>query len=77
MSAQLLKVSLVGVRKVLRLERDAWPMVPWLRQATDEEYPPSRAPPGLYPLFLRYCYSYGYIPSSRRFLDCPRLNGPK
>ena len=36
MSAQMLEVSLLGVGTVLRLERDAWSMVKWLRQATNE-----------------------------------------
>ena len=40
MSAQMLEVSLllIGVKMVLRLERDAWSMVKWLRQARN--YPP-------------------------------------
>ena len=42
MSAQLLEVSLLGVGAVLRLERDAWSMVKWLRQATNEYAPPPR-----------------------------------
>ena len=40
MSAQMLDVSLLGVGTVLRLERDAWSMVKWLRPATNE-YAPS------------------------------------
>ena len=47
MSANMLKVSLVGVETVLCLERDAWSMVELLMQATDE-YPP---PPLPYRLF--------------------------
>ena len=39
MSAQILEVFLLGAGTVLRLERDAWSMVPRLRQATNE-YPP-------------------------------------
>ena len=39
MSAQMLELSLLGVGTVLRLERDAWSMVKWLRQAANE-YPP-------------------------------------
>ena len=38
----MLEVSLLGEGTVLRLERDAWSMVKWLRQATDEYPPPSR-----------------------------------
>ena len=41
MSARMLEVSLLGVGTVLRLERDAWSMVKWLRQATNE-YPHHR-----------------------------------
>ena len=46
MSAQLLEVSLLGVGRVLRLERDAWSMVQLLRQATNEYPlpPPAGAP---------------------------------
>ena len=44
MSAQMLEVSLLGVGTVLRLERDAWSMVKWLRQATNE-YAPLNMPP--------------------------------
>ena len=36
----MLEVSLLGVGTVLRLERDAWSMVKWLRQATNEYAPP-------------------------------------
>ena len=47
MSAQILEVSLLGVGTVLRLERDAWSMVKWPRQATNEYAPlppsPSKA----------------------------------
>ena len=44
MSAQMLEVSLLivlGVGTVLRLERDAWSMVKWLRQATQMSTPAS------------------------------------
>ena len=44
MSAQLLEVSLLGVGTVLRLERNAWSMVKWLRQATNEYAPLSPLP---------------------------------
>ena len=40
MSAKMLEVSLLRVETVLRLERDAWPMVKRLRQATNEYAPP-------------------------------------
>ena len=40
MSAQMLEVSLFGVGTVLRLERNAWSMMKWLNQATNE-YAPS------------------------------------
>ena len=40
MSAQMLEVSLVGVGTVLRLGRDTWSMVKWLRQAPNESAPP-------------------------------------
>ena len=36
----MLEVSLLGIRTVLRLKRNAWSMVKWLGQATNE-YPPS------------------------------------
>ena len=39
MTAQMLKVSLLGVGTVLRLERDGWSMVKRLRQATNEYAP--------------------------------------
>ena len=45
MSAQMLEVSLGGVGTVLRLERDAWSMVKWLRQATNEYALPPLSPP--------------------------------
>ena len=44
MSVQTLEVSLLGVRTVLRLESDAWSMVKWLRQATNEYAPPPPLP---------------------------------
>ena len=45
MSAQTsAEVSLLGVGTVLRLERDASPMVKLLRQATNEYPPPPPAP---------------------------------
>ena len=44
MSAQLLEVSLLGVGTVLRLERDTWLMVKWLRQATSEYATPPLPP---------------------------------
>ena len=37
---KMLEVSLVGVGTVLRLGRDVWSMVKWLRQATNEYLPP-------------------------------------
>ena len=40
MSAQMLEVSLLGIGTVLRLERDAWSMVKWLRRVTNEYAPP-------------------------------------
>ena len=40
MSAQTLEACLLGVGKVLRLERDAWSMFKRLRQATIEYAPP-------------------------------------
>ena len=42
MSASMLEVSLFRVGTVLRLERDAWPMAKYLRQATSEYAPPHR-----------------------------------
>ena len=45
MSAQTLEVSSLGVGTVLRLERDAWSMVKWLRQATNKYAPPPPPPP--------------------------------
>ena len=44
MSAQMLEMSLFGVGAVLRLERDAWSMVKWPRQAANK-YPPPHPPP--------------------------------
>ena len=44
MSAQMLKVSLLGVETVLGLERDAWSMANRLRQATNEYAPPHPLP---------------------------------
>ena len=46
MSAQMLEVSLLEVGTVLRLERNAWSMVKWLRQASNEyaHLPPPRTP---------------------------------
>ena len=44
MSAHTLEVSLLGVGTVLRLEMDAWSMVKWLRQATNEYAPPPFPP---------------------------------
>ena len=42
MSVQLLEVFMFEVGTVPRLERDVWPMVKLLRQATNEEAPPPR-----------------------------------
>ena len=42
MSAQTLEACLLGVGKVLRLERDAWSMVERQRQATNEYAPPPK-----------------------------------
>ena len=42
MNAQLLEVSVARAETVLRLERGAWSMVKWLRQAANEyAFPPS------------------------------------
>ena len=42
---------MVGVRRVLRLERGAWSMVKWRRQATNEYvFPP---PPSVAYVYLR------------------------
>ena len=49
MSAQMLEVSLLGVGTVLRLERDAWSMLKWLRRATNEDTPPLNMPPPPFP----------------------------
>ena len=39
-NGQMLEVSLLGVGMVLRIERDAWSVVKWRRQATHEHEPP-------------------------------------
>ena len=39
----MLEASLFGVGTVLRLERDAWPLVKCRRQATNEDPPPPHA----------------------------------
>ena len=44
-SAQMPEASLIGVETVLRLERDAWPLVKRLRQATTEYASPPRPSP--------------------------------
>ena len=44
-SAETLEVSLLGVATALRLERDAWSLVKWLRQAPIEHAPPALPPP--------------------------------
>ena len=49
MSAQVSEVPLLGVGTVLRFERDAWPMVKWLRQATNENPLPPPGPSGAGP----------------------------
>ena len=61
MSTNVLEVS-IGVETVLRLERDAWSMVKWLRRATDEYAPslPLPARPRQYvAVSYVFCHSFG------------------
>ena len=68
MSAKMLEVSLLRVETVLRLERDAWPMVKWLRQATNEcALPPSPRPDShRHLVFLAHRVGSFGIPTARR-----------
>ena len=69
MSAQILEVSLLGVKTVLRLERDAWSMVKLLRQVTNMCAPPPPLPPPrnsfctVYRLFLSIFFLVFLFPS--------------
>ena len=58
----MLEVSLLGVGTVLRLERDAWSMIKWLRQATSEYTSPTPPPPPLSPSFSGAIHAPSPVP---------------
>ena len=74
MSAQMLEVSLLGVGTVLRLERDAWSMLKWLRQEKNEcaasSFPPSW-PPGSLTGRTSYDYAHTKLVRSTAVRRCP------
>ena len=69
----MLEVSLSGLRTVLCVERDAWPRVKRLRQATHEYAPPP--PPHLIHIYIISIYIYKQLEHSTAVGFCPLQNG--
>ena len=72
MSNQMLEVSLLGVGTVLRLERDAWSMVKWLRQATQMSTPAS-----MFEISIPYATVYYTTPPPWGDFPCPIARQPR